>query len=79
MGPTFDGHTIRKQKSYLGERHNARNNARCTQARKTTHGMDGQHQDMDWTPRERVNQRTEKNEESTVYVHGVANPRMEDG
>jgi len=28
----------------LGERDNARNNARCTQARKTTHGLDGQHQ-----------------------------------
>ena len=26
-----------------GERDNARNNARCTQARKTTHGLDGQH------------------------------------
>ena len=28
----------------------ARNNA-CTQARKTTHGLDGQHQDVDKTPR----------------------------
>jgi len=34
---------MRKQ----GERDNARNNARCTQARKTTHGLDGQHQDVD--------------------------------
>ena len=32
-----------------GERDNARNNARCTQARKATHGLDGQHQDMDRT------------------------------
>jgi len=32
-----------------GERDNARNNARCTQARKTTHGLDGQHQDVDRT------------------------------
>jgi len=42
-----------------GERDNAMNNARCThsmQARKTTHGLDGQHQDMDWTLRGRVNQ-----------------------
>jgi len=31
----------------LGERDNARNNARCTQARKTTHGLDGQHQCME--------------------------------
>jgi len=38
------------------ERDNARNNARCTQARKTTHGLDGQHQDVDGTPRGRVNQ-----------------------
>jgi len=39
-----------------GERDNARNNVRCTQARKTTHGLGGQHQDVDRTPRERVNQ-----------------------
>jgi len=38
------------------ERDDARNNARCTQARKTTHSLDGQHQDMDRTPRGRVNQ-----------------------
>ena len=31
-------------KELPGERHNARNNARYTQARKTTHGLDGQHQ-----------------------------------
>ena len=39
-----------------GERDNARNNARCTQARKITHGLDGQHQDVDRTLRGRVNQ-----------------------
>jgi len=33
-----------------GERDNARNNARCTQARKAMHGLDGQHQDVDRTP-----------------------------
>ena len=32
-----------------GERDNARNNARCTQARKATNGLDGQHQDVDRT------------------------------
>jgi len=32
-----------------GERNNARNNARCTQARKTTHGLDRQHQVVDGT------------------------------
>jgi len=40
----------------LSERDNARNNARCTKARKTMHGLDGQHRYMDRTPRERVNQ-----------------------
>jgi len=39
-----------------GGRDNARNNARCTQARKATHGLDRQHQDMDRTPHGRVNQ-----------------------
>jgi len=38
------------------ERDNARNNARCTQARKTTHGLDGQYQDVDRIPRGRVDQ-----------------------
>jgi len=40
-----------------GERDNyARNNAKCTKARKATHGLDGQHQDVDRTLRGRVNQ-----------------------
>ena len=39
-----------------GERDNARNNARCTQVRKTTHSLDGQHQDVDGTNHERVSQ-----------------------
>jgi len=34
----------------------ARNNASCTQARKTTHGLGGQHLDVDRTPRGRVSQ-----------------------
>jgi len=38
-----------------GERDNARNNVRCTKARKTTHGLDRQHQDVDRTLRGRVN------------------------
>ena len=33
-----------------------RDNARCTKARKATHGLDGQHQDVDRTLRGRVNQ-----------------------
>ena len=39
-----------------GERDNARNNTRCTKAREVTQGLDGQHQDVDRTPRGRVNQ-----------------------
>jgi len=39
---------MRKQGSCL-ERDNARNNARCTKARTATHGLDGQHQDVDRT------------------------------
>ena len=58
----------KKTRELSGERDNARNNARCTQARKTTHGLDGQHQDMDRTLRRRFNQlewqRTEINGES---------------
>ena len=51
----YYGHTIRKQESCL-EKDNAKNNARCMQARKTTHGLDGQHQYVDRTNRGRVNQ-----------------------
>jgi len=39
-----------------GERDNARNNAKGTQARKATHGLDGQDQEVDRTPRGRVSQ-----------------------
>ena len=52
-------------------RDNVRNSARCMQAMKTTHGLDGQHQDVDRTPRGRVSQndkRTEINGESTSIV-----------
>jgi len=50
--------------------------ARCTQARKTTHGLDGQHQDVDRTPRGKVNQNDRDNWRK--YVHGVANLGIED-
>ena len=53
----YYGHTTRKQGSCLEkEIMHARNNARCTKARKATHGLDGQHQDVDRTLRGRVNQ-----------------------
>jgi len=60
-----------------GERDNARNNARCTQARKTTHGLDGQHQDVDGTLRGRVNQndRIRTNGESTSMVWSTLGSR----
>jgi len=62
-----------------GERDNARNNARCTQARKTTHGLDGQRQDVDRLPVEESIKMTEDMDKRRKYVHGVANPRIEDG
>jgi len=61
-----------------GERDNARNNAECTQAWKATHGVDGQHQYVDRTPHGRVIM-TEDRDKWRKYVHGVANPRIEDG
>jgi len=48
MSTTLEHHEVTKE--LRGERDNARNNARCMQARKATHGLDGQHQDMDRTP-----------------------------
>jgi len=62
-----------------GERDNARNNARCMQARKTTHSLDGQHQDVDSTPSGESIRMTEDRDKWRKYVHGVANPRIEDG
>jgi len=54
-----------------GERDNAKNKARCTQARKATHGLDGQHQDMDSTLRGRVDDRgqgqMEKKKKKKIY------------
>jgi len=43
-------------KELLGKRGNARNNAKCTQARKATQGLEGPYQDVDKTLRGRVNQ-----------------------
>ena len=71
------GHTMRKQ--LPAERNNARNNARCTQARKTMHGLDRQREVVGRTHCGRVNQTTEDRDKWRKYVHGVANPRIEDG
>jgi len=51
----YYGHSMGKQGSCM-ERDNARNNVRCTQARKTSHGLDEQHQYVDRTLRGRVSQ-----------------------
>jgi len=51
----YYGHTMRKQGSCLEKE----NNARYMLARKTTHGLDGQHQDMDRTPVEESIRMTE--------------------
>ena len=62
----------------LGERDNARNNARCTQARKATHGLENI---KTWTGLsvEESIRMTEDKDKWRKYVHGVANPRIEDG
>ena len=49
-------HRFEETRELPGERDNARNNARCMQARKATHGLDGQHKDVDRTLRGRVSQ-----------------------
>jgi len=49
------------------------------QARKTTFGLDGQHQDVDRTVRGRVSQNDRGQGKWRKYVHGVASPRIEDG
>jgi len=56
-------------KELPGERDNARNSVRCTQVRKTTHGLDGQHRNVDRTPRVKQNDR--KRDEWRKYFHGV--------
>jgi len=71
--------TPRGNKGVAWKRDNARNNARCTQARKTTHGLDGQHRDVARTLRGRVNQKIEDRDKWRKYVHDVANPRNKDG
>jgi len=63
-----------------GERDYARNNARCTQARKTTHSLDGQHQYVDGTQTPWKSQsewqRIEINGESTFMVWPTLGSRM---
>ena len=49
------------------------------QAKKTTHGLDGQHQDLDRTFNGRVSHNDRGRDKWGKYVHGVANPQIEDG
>ena len=66
-----------KTRKLPGERDNARNDARYT------HGLDGQHQDVDDTPRglpvEESIRMIKDIDRLRKYVHGVANARIEDG
>ena len=66
-------------KELCGERDNARNNAGCTQARKTTHCLDRQHQTWTGLPMEESIRTREDGDKWRKYVHGVANPWIEDG
>jgi len=50
-----------------------------TQARKTTHGLDRQHQDVDRLSVEESIRMTEDMHKWRKCVHGVANLRIEDG
>ena len=52
----YYGHTMRKQESCLEKEIMQGTVARCMKARKATHGLDGQHQDVDRTLHGRVNQ-----------------------
>ena len=56
-----------------GERDNARNNARCTKAR-----MDNIKTRTGLSVEESIRM-TEDRDKWRKYVHGVANPRIEDG
>ena len=46
--------------------------------RKTTHGLDGQHQYVDRTPVEESVRMREDRDKWRKYVQGVADPRIED-
>ena len=70
----YYGHT-KETRELPGERDNPRNNARCTQARKTTHGLDGQHQDVNRTPRGRVSQNDRGQRQMEKVRPWYANPR----
>jgi len=55
LASLFRFYVYEETRELPGERNNARDNARCMQARKTTHGLDRQHQVVDRTLCGRVN------------------------
>ena len=61
------------------ERNNARNNARCTQARKTSMARIDNVKTWAGLSVEESIKMTEDRDKWRKYVHGVANPRMKDG
>jgi len=62
-----------------GERDNARNYARFTQARKTTHGLMDNIKTWTGLSVEESIRMTEDRDKRRKYVHGVTNRRIEDG
>jgi len=74
----YYGHTMRKQESCL-ERCNARNNVRCTHARKTTHGWIDNIKTWTGLPVEESIRMAEDRDKWRKYVHGVANLGIEYG
>ena len=61
-----------------GERGNASKNVRCTQARKTTDGLDNINTWTELSVEESIRM-TEDRDKWRKYVHGVANHWIEDG
>jgi len=71
----YYGHT----RELPGERDNAKNNARCTQAKKATHAWMDNIKTWTGLPGEESIRMTKDRDKWRKHVHGVANPRIEDG
>jgi len=61
-----------------GKGNNARNNSRCTQARKTTHGLVDNIKSWTGLSVEESIRMTEDRDKWRKYVRGVTNPQIED-
>jgi len=70
---------MRKQEELPGERDNARNNARCTQARKPRTAWVDNIKTWTGLSVEESIRMTDDGDKWRKYVHGVASPRIEDG